>query len=527
MSVDRDRLRDTVNYLREVRPIDPSEIQEYFDDSPHPAVVKQELRAAAFDLDLVEREDGTFVPATDTPVSPPGWEPDGLPADYERVVVDRLVERFGLDWADGESGDDLREAIRRLKEDYYHGNPVDYDETAALGYAVYHLPDYYAAMGYVLDDLAEDGDLPRTLRVLDVGAGVGGPALALIDYLHEAADGEDDGSPASGGGEDDGSPASGGGEDDGSPASGGGEDVAPPLIDYHALEPSPAADLLAELLEETPRNVHTTVHRERAEAFDPESVGEVDLLSFCNVLSELDDPAATAERYLGAVADDGTMLAMAPADLETATGLREVERSLARLDAGPSVYSPTLRLWPGESPSDRGWSFDVRPDVEAPRMQQQLDEGVRGERGSERDEPGTFTKTSVQFAYALLRPDGTRRVDIRASPERHAKAAEMDRHVSNRIDLLTVKLSPDLSRQGEGAREYGADPNPVFKIGDGSEDTEQYAVLTQHTGLNRALQDAGYGAVLSIENALALWNDDEEAYNLVIDGETVVDLVAP
>ncbi|KPN30561.1 methyltransferase domain protein [Halolamina pelagica] len=492
MSVDRDRLRDTVNYLREVRPIDPSEIQEYFDDAPHPAVVKQALRTAAFDLDLVERDDGTFVPASGAPVDPPGWAPESLPDRYERVVVDRLVERFGLDWQDGDSGDRLRDAVRRLKADYYHGNPVEYDATAALGYAIYHLPDYYAAMGYVLDDLATNRDLPRTLRVLDVGAGVGGPALALIDYLHDATD-----------------------------------DESPPLIEYHALEPSPAADLLEALLAETPRNVHTTVHRETAEAFDPDSLGEVDLLSFCNVLSELDDPAATAERYLDAVAGDGTMLAMAPADLETATGLREVERALARPGAGPSVYSPTLRLWPGESPADRGWSFDVRPEIEAPRMQRQLDEGERGTQGDGTDDPGTFLKTTVQFAYALLRPDGKRRADVRASADHHAKAAEMERHVSNRIDLLTVKLSPDLSRQGERQREYGSDPNPVFKIGDGSEQVEQYAVLTQHTELNRALGDAPYGAVLSMENALALWNDDEEAYNLVVDGETVVDLVVP
>ncbi|GAB7095524.1 class I SAM-dependent methyltransferase [Halolamina litorea] len=494
MSVDRSRLRDTVNYLREVRPIDPAEIQEYFDEAPHPAVVKQALRDEAFDLDLIEREDGTFVPASDAPVSPPGWEPEGLPSEYERVVVDRLVDRFGLDWADGQSGDDLREAVRRLKADYFHGNPVEYDETAALGYAVYHLPDYYAAMGYVLDDLAENSDLPRKLRVLDVGAGTGGPALALCDYLARGAEGDDEG---------------------------------PPLVEYHAIEPSPAADLLEDLLDETPRNVHTTIHRETAEAFDPESLGEIDLLSFCNVLSELNDPEATAERYLDAVADDGTLLGIAPADLETATGLRGVERALAKPDSGPSVYSPTLRLWPGEAPSDRGWSFDVRPEVEAPRMQRQLDEGERGERGSERDDPGTFTKTTVQFAYTLLRPDGKRRTPVVASAERHAKAAESERHVSNRIDLLTVKLSPDLSRQGERQREYGADPNPLFKIGDGSEQVEHYAVLTQHTELNRALGEAAYGAVLSIENALALWNDDEEAYNLVVDGETVVDLVVP
>lgn len=133
----------------------------------------------------------------------------------------------------------------------------------------------------------------------------------------------------------------------------------------------------------------------------------------------------------------------------------------------------------------------------------------------------------MQFAYTLLRPDGKRRTQIAAAEDRHAKAAEMERHVSNRIDLLTVKLSPDLSRQGEREREYGSDPNPLFKIGDGSEDVEQYAVLTRHSELNRALQDADYGAVLSMENALALWNDDEAAYNIVVDGETVVDLVVP
>ena len=349
-------------------------------------------------------------------------------------------------------------------------------------------------MGYVLDDLAENGDLPRKLRVLDVGAGVGGPALALIDYLHDAT----------------------------------ADTESPPLIEYRALEPSPAADLLEDLLEETPRNVRTTVHRETAEAFDPETLGDIDLLTFCNVLSELDDPAKTAERYLDAVADDGTLLGMAPADLETATGLREVERALARPDSGPSVYSPTLRLWPGEAPSDRGWSFDVRPAVEAPRMQRKLAEGKRGvDAVEEDDDRDPFLKTTVQFAYTLLRPDGKRRTQIAASADRHAKAAEMERHVSNRIDLLTVKLSPDLSRQGERTREYGADPNPVFKIGDGSEQVEQYAVLTRPSELNRDLQEAPYGAVLSVENVLALWNDDEGAYNLVVDGETVVDLVVP
>ena len=45
--------------------------------------------------------------------------------------------------------------------------------------------------------------------------------------------------------------------------------------------------------------------------------------------------------------------------------------------------------------------------------------------------------------------------------------------------------------------------------------------------LNSDLREADYGAVLFVENGLVLWNDDEAAYNVVVDDETVVDLVAP
>ena len=475
----REAVLSNARYLRNVRPVDPEEICEYVEGSPHPAAVRQVLREEAWALGMVEREDGSFVPVAEEPLEPRRGPVEAFPDRYAAVVEDHLAERYGPTWWEGETGDRLRRVIRRLKEDYYRGRSVEYDADAAAGYAVYHLPDYYAAVQYVLDDLAERGLLPRTLRVLDVGAGVGGPALGLVDYLPDDA-----------------------------------------LLDYHAVEPSPAADLLESLLAEAGRNVHSTLHREAAEAFDPaDPLGEgetYDLLLFASVLSELDEPVAVVERYVEHLAPDGSLLLLAPADRETATGLRRVERAVAGGDGGGgrgdggglTVYSPTVRLWPGAEPADRCWSFDVRPDLAVPDFQRRLDEAGEGD--------GEFVNVDVQFAYAICRPDGARRVDASLDPGRFARFADAESHVTNRIDCAAIKLSHDLAEGG----------NPLFLIGDGSQRVDHYAVLTKETGLNRDLIEARYGDLLLFESVLVLWNDDEEAYNLVVDGETVVDAVA-
>ncbi len=102
----------------------------------------------------------------------------------------------------------------------------------------------------------------------------------------------------------------------------------------------------------------------------------------------------------------------------------------------------------------------------------------------------------------------------------------MERHVTERIDLVAAKLSRSLSDgDGNGGRGSGRS-NPLFKISDGSEDTDHYAVVTRETALNRPLLEADYGDVCSFEGVLALWNDDEGAYNLVVDEETIVDRIA-
>lgn len=490
----RESLRDTVRYLREVRPIDPEEVFEYVDDQPHPGVVMQALRELAPELGLVERGDGRFVPVAEAPVPP--WRARGghrervaaLPADHAARLEELLVEEFGPDWADGESGDRLRGRLREVKEHYLHGGAVDYDYETALAYAVYHLPGYYASVGYVLDDLARGETLPHDLRVLDVGAGVGGPALGLADYLPTDA-----------------------------------------LVDYHAVEPAAAAEVLESLLEGTGKNVHPTVHRETAEAFDPAAPldgGDAgwDLVLFSNVLSELDDPAGTARRYLEALAPDGSLLALAPADRNTAMGLRGVERALADRDDGATVWAPTLRLWPDAAPADSGWSFDVRPDLDVPAVQRALDRGERAPEGGEGRadagrEPGDgeFVNADVQFAYSVLRTDGERALDFRPSRGEFARLADSETHVTDRVNVAAVKLSRDLTE--------GGDANPLFRVGDGSQGVDHFAVLVDENSLNAPLREADYGDLLTFERVLVLWNDDEGAYNLVVDEEVVVESV--
>jgi hypothetical protein len=214
----REAIYETAQYLRQVRPIDPEEIDAYVPGRPHPAAVSEALRELAPDLALLEREDGTFVPVAEGSLDSSNFGPDAgsveaFPESHSRRLEDRLVAHYGPGWPEGESGDRLRERIRELKTAYFAGESVEYDDGTVLAYAIYHLPDYYAATTYLLAGLAVEGLLPTHLRVLDVGAGVGGPALALFDFLPDDA-----------------------------------------LCEYHAIEPSPAADLLEYLLADAGRN---------------------------------------------------------------------------------------------------------------------------------------------------------------------------------------------------------------------------------------------------------------------------------
>lgn len=337
----RQRLLDSARYLRRVRPLDPSELVEYVEGELTPAGARDVLREAAFDLGIVEREDGTFVPVGDSPLRTTFEGVKRLPTAHERRLDGVLHDRFGDEWARGSTGDRLRLTIRRIKDRYHRGRPVTYDDVEALGYAIYHGPTSYATVQYVLDELGSRGLLPGRLRVLELGAGTGGPALGMLDYL-----------PA------------------GTP------------VRYDAVEPTASADVFEELLGEAPATFDWRLHRERIEEFRPET--PYDLVICANVLSELEDPVEAVRPALASLGPSGALLGIAPADRKTSLGLRAVERTLVDGEGAHDVFSPTLRLWPDRRPTAPCWSFDRRAPLEVPAIQRRLDEAARGDDGTDR-----------------------------------------------------------------------------------------------------------------------------------------------
>ncbi len=465
---------DSARYLRGVRPIDPEELAGYVGDPYTAAKVATILRREATTIGLVERDDGCFIAPSTEPIAVPFDGVVALPLSVEQRVESSFEAAFGTNWARGESGDALRAAIRRFKAAYLAGEPVCYDRTTAMGYAIYHLPSTYAEIQYVVAEVVAEELLSGSIRVLDVGAGVGGQALGVLEFLPN--------------------------------------DV---LVEYTAIEASDdAADLFESYLADPGPNVHLDIQRSRIETADLE--GPYDLIIGANVVNEIDEAVATIERLRTELDPAGTLVLIEPADRRTSRGLRRIERGVCRR-RDLSVFSPTLRLWPDHEPADDCWSFDIKPDLDVPSFQRILDEAPRSTADGRPPATGEFVNVDVQYSYSILRTDGKRRIDFSPTKRRYRPLAAAEEQITQRVTVAVVKLSHPLTDDG----------NDLFVIGDGSQSERWFAVRSAETRLNRWLLEAEYADVLLIENGLVLWNDDEAAINLVVDERTVVDRITP
>ena len=448
-----------VRYLRNIRSFEPKEIGRYISKEIDTEEIRNLILENAFEIGIIENVDGSFSLPREDPILPKDTAIKKFPQAHAKKLESMLKNKYGDEWFKGESGKEIRERIRKIKNKYYRGEEVSYDEDNAFAYAIYHLPGYYAAMQYILNNLSEKKILGRKLRVLDVGAGVGGPALGFIDYIPQ--------------------------------------DV---LLEYNAVEPNESKIILEELLSKSRENVHINIYQKTAEEFEPDGV--YDIILFANVISELKDPISVVRKYSEFVAKTGSMILIAPADKNTAIELRNIERKLSEK---MNIYFPDICLWTGKKSSGENWSFEVMPELETPSFQGQIDK--EGERN------GEFLNIDVQVAYSILRWDTKTKFEHSFDVSRIMRLSDSHTQVTKRVDVIAVKLSHNL----------GEDKNALFLIGDGSEKIDHYIVVVKKTLGNQSVFDASYGEIILIKMALVLWNEDENACNLVIDDQTTIE----
>ena len=467
-SSSKQTILETAKYLRDVRPIDPVEIASYDQDLDE-STVAQTLRNHAEELAIIETSEGIFTHPPTEPIPPKDIQIDRLPTDIETAIQTIVREELGESWWRGATGDHLRSIVRSFKSAYLARESVTYNRETAIGYLLYHFPATFASTSYVLEYLSQTGSIPQQLRFLDVGAGVGGQALAIDRFIPEST-----------------------------------------FVEYRAVEESAAATALLErILTTTGSNFHWDI--QTADIDTANLHDSYDIVLLANVLNELPDPIAVLHDVLDRLAENGTVIAIEPADQNTSRELRSIETALARERSDVTVFGPTMRLWKGRRPSDNCWSFNRHEDFATPAFQTNLDS--RGDRA------GEFTNTDVKYSFSILRTDANCHIPFRPNRSEFLPLSESSDNISNRVNLCVVKLSRSLTTD-EAAK-------PLYVIGDGSQSVEHFAVLTSESYSNHLLQTASYGDILRITQGLLLWNEDEDACNVVIDENTTIDRIGP
>ena len=457
---------DTARYLRHIRPIDPAEVTTYVPSVDEDRIAEI-LRKHASRLTLIETPDGRFMPPPTGTLSPRRTTISNMPSDVVEAIESVLRSTYGEQWWQGDTGDRLRGAIRSFKAAYFAQESVTYTRDEAFGYLVYHFPATFASVSYVLGLLSQSPVLPKSLRVLDIGSGVGGQALALDRFLPDEV-----------------------------------------FVDYHGIEASEtAADIGTTLMEHVGSNFHYSIDTTTVEGATLDE--KFDLIICANVLNELATPITTLQRLLKQLSSDGTCMIISPADEHASRQLRSIETFIERDEPTVRVFAPTLRLWEEYYPTDDCWSFITHDDFAVPTFQSRLDAAAHT--------GGEFCNNDVQYSFSLLRKDDKRHIAYMPTRQDVQPLHESKQSIGNRLNTCVVKLS--------GALDTDSGNSAVYVIGDGSQSTEHFATVVQESHHNRYVQEAQYGDILLIRNGLFLWNEDNEAINVVIDNQTSVDWI--
>ena len=403
-----------------------------------------------------------------------------IPSPLTDTIERYITRKTGKAWNDPTIIERLRKAITAQKDDYWKPSErrsLKYAKGySVLGYLAYHFPVYFMQTEHLLTRLARDGYLKKSMTILDIGTGPGVVPLAIADYWSRL-----DGATAS----------------------------------VYSIERSEehieAFLFLRDAL--VPRGGKVSIKPPvKADIRDPlpSTIPEkIDLIIFSNVLNELPDSsersrAELVERIAERLAPDGAILIVEPADEENATRMRTLVTGLH----GHKLYlhAPCTFIWGTPCPAPRCWSFATAPAIHQTRVMETL---------AACEEFYRYINTDIKYSYALLRPAGIHSEGYRIPRgSKVLRFSKLHLHTGRRVNVTAVKMSGEL---GDGK-------NHLFKVCDGTAKVPVYAVLPafHKTPENEALLSAPYGTVLEMEGVLIRYNQDHDAYNLLVSRNTEI-----
>jgi len=396
----------------------------------------------------------------------------GVPGPLNHLIEDYIRKKTGKRWDDPQVLERIRGAVVAQKDSYWkegEGRVIRYIKGySVLGYLAYQFPVYFVQFQHVMKYLADEGLLKQRMVVLDAGTGPGTVPLAIIEslrYLRCSA-----------------------------------------LI-YgveQSEEHAEAYSMLVPAYAEGGKTVVGDLFNEDIITFDPSQIpATIDLMVFSNVLNELGDltPDKRADlvlRLSEALAEDGTIVLLEPADLANSTMLRQLSLLLKR--HGLTIYSPCPSIWRGRCKVKRCWSFVEYPEIQRPPLMKKLMNCKESYR---------YDNTDIKFTYVIIRKD--ERVCCRVSipkDRNYFRLSSMGEYVGEKTDVIVSVISGDL----------GNPKNAIYRICDGTGRKETYAILPRiyadKSGL--LLKNASYGDLLALNGVKVMYNPDHDAYNLLI-----------
>ncbi|HJK00822.1 MAG TPA: class I SAM-dependent methyltransferase [Methanocorpusculum sp.] len=398
----------------------------------------------------------------------------------DSLVISYIEKISGKKWMDETVLEKIRHAIIAQKDSYWkvgRNRVVRYKGGySVLGYMAYQMPGYVMEFSEFFFQLLRDGLFCDHIRILDLGAGPGTVAIAVARVLEQC------------------------------------NGITAEIVSLERSEVFREAyqTIVPMFVKFTGDNL--IVSRPiAADIMEMIPDGKFDLIVCSNVINELDiyDDARTdlIMRLSEHLVRDGSLVLLEPADLSSATSLRDLSRDLKH--RGLTLYAPCNDIRGVLCRVTPCWTFATYADIKPTKLMFALGGDVDRFR---------FMNTDVKFSYAILRKDGHRKCGYRVpASAKRARLSQLKKHVGKRIHVVVSVMSAEI----------GDAKNYLYLVCDGTGETPVYVALPAHhrNSGHEALLSAPYGAVVAIDSALVRFNSKQNAYNLLMGPDSFTRLI--